>query len=209
MNKFGVGLVDYFRLLKFNLLFYFILAVFGFLTLYSCGENLSKIDDISKIFHFSNIRDFLAKFTLGNSMSKDYYKCIVDDIRNKTSINIQCDYYPKSNYFYLIKDSLAIFETSDENETAPYDSICNNYVNNKRYESPFTSKEMLDINKIKKNTKCNDRHSLCEINLDKIKDDLKSMIFIAISIFLIVALLNLFFSSVFFLLLFILFIFYI
>ena len=178
MNKFGVGLVDYFRLLKFNLLFYLILAIFGFLCLYSCGENFSKIDDISKIFHFSNIRDFLAKFTLGNSISKDYYKCIVDDIRNKTSINIQCDYYPKSNYFYLIKDSLAIFETSEENETAPYDSICNNYVNNKRYESPFISKKMLDINKIKKNTKCNDRHSLCEINLDKIKDDLQSMIFI-------------------------------
>ena len=178
MNKFGVGLVDYFRILKFNLLFYLILGIIGFLSLYSCGENFSKIDDIQKIFHFSNIKDFLAKFTLGNTISKDYYKCQVEDITDKESINIQCDYYPKNNYFYLIKDSLAIFETSKDNETAPYDSICNNYINNIKYESPFKDKKRLDINKIKKITTCNDRHSVCTINLEKIKDDLDSSIFV-------------------------------
>ena len=178
MNKFGVGLVDYFRILKFNLLFYLILGIIGFLSLYSCGENFSKIDDIQKIFHFSNIKDFLAKFTLGNTISKDYYKCQVEDITDKELINIQCDYYPKNNYFYLIKDSLAIFETSKDNETTPYDSICNNYINNIKYESPFKDKKRLDINKIKKITTCNDRHSVCTINLEKIKDDLDSSIFV-------------------------------
>ena len=180
MNKFGVGLVDYFRILKFNLVFYFILAVIGLLSLYSCGENFSKLNDIQKIFHFSNIKDFLTKFTLGNSISKDYYKCQMENIENKESLFLKCDYYPKSNYFYLEKESLVIFETSEESEIKPYDSICNNYVNNKRYESPFLSKKRISINKIKKNTKCNERHSICEINISKIKKDLnlKKMAFV-------------------------------
>ena len=178
MNKFGVGLVDYFRILKLNLLFYLILALIGLLSLYSNGENFSKLDDIQKLFHFSNIRDFVTKFTLANSISKDYYKCQVEDITNINSIVIQCDYYPKNNYFYLIQDSLAIFETSEETDIKTYDNICNNYVNNKRYVSPFSSKKSIDINKIKKITKCNERHSVCEINLEKIKNDLKSMAFV-------------------------------
>ncbi len=177
MNKFGVGLVDYFRILKFNILFYFILAFIGFLSLYSCGENFSKFNDIQRLFHFSNIKDFLTKFTLANSLSKDYYKCQMEDIESKESIIIKCDYYPKNNYFYLVKDSLTIFETSDESEISTYDSICNNYVNNKRYESPFVSKKRIDINTIKKNTKCNKRHSICQIDLTKIKN-LKKMAFV-------------------------------
>ena len=181
MNKFGVGLVDYFRILKFNLLFYLILAIIGFLSLYSCGENFTKLDDIQNIFHFSNIKDFLTKFTLANSISKNYYKCQVEDtsdLTNKKTIDIQCDYYPKSNYFFLEKDSLAIFETSEETDITPYDSICNNYVNNIRYESPFSSSKTIDINKTKKYTTCNTRHSICEIELEKLKDDLLNSTFI-------------------------------
>ena len=151
MNKFGVGLVDYFRILKFNLLFYLILAIIGFLSLYSCGENFTKLDDIQNIFHFSNIKDFLTKFTLANSISKNYYKCQVEDtsdLTNKKTIAFQCDYYPKNNYFFLEPDSLAFFETSEETDIISYDSVCNNYVNNIRYESPFSSSKAIDINKV-------------------------------------------------------------
>ena len=168
MNKFGVGLVDYFRILKLNLLFYFIMALISFLCLYSCGENFMKINDIQKIFHFSGIKDFLTKFTLGNTLSKDYYKCQVEDttdLSNKKLIAMHCDYYPKNNYFFLDKDSLSIFEMSDESDIVPYDSSCNNYINNIRYNSPYLSPEKIDINKIKKYITCNLRHSICTIDL--------------------------------------------
>ena len=178
MNKFGVGLVDYFRILKLNLLFYFILALFAFLSLYSCGENFSKIDDIKKMFNFSSIKDFLVKLSLGNTLSKDYYKCQVENITDINSIAIQCDYYPKNNYFYLVKDSLAIFETSKETDISPYESICNNYVNNMKYDSPFKSSKSIDISTIKKYTSCNSRHSVCTINLEKIKSKLYSLVFV-------------------------------
>ena len=178
MNKFGVGLVDYFRILKLNLLFYFILALFAFLSLYSCGENFSKIDDIKKMFNFSSIKDFLVKLSLGNTLSKDYYKCQVENITDINSIAIQCDYYPKNNYFYLVKDSLAIFETSKETDISTYESICNNYVNNMKYDSPFKSSKSLDISTIKKYTSCNSRHSVCTINLEKIKSKLYSLVFV-------------------------------
>ena len=174
MNKFGVGLVDYFRILKLNLLFYFIMALISFLCLYSCGENFMKINDIQKIFHFSGIKDFLTKFTLGNTLSKDYYKCQVEDttdLSNKKLIAMHCDYYPKNNYFFLDKDSLSIFEMSDESDIVPYDSSCNNYINNIRYNSPYLSPEKIDINKIKKYITCNLRHSICTIDLSKLKKD--------------------------------------
>ena len=174
MNKFGVGLVDYFRILKLNFLFYLILALMGFLCLYSCGENFLKLNDIQKMFHFSDSKDFLTKFTLGNTLSKDYYKCQVEDTSNlstKKTIAMHCDYYPKNNYFFLDKYSLSIFETSDEGEVAPYDSLCNDYINNMRYESPFLNKKKIDINTIKKYITCNLRHSVCVIDLSKLKND--------------------------------------
>lgn len=174
MNKFGVGLVDYFRILKLNCLFYLILAIIGFLCLYSCGENFSKLIDIQRMFHFSNIKDFLTKFTLGNTLSKDYYKCQVEDTSNlssKKEIAMHCDYYPKNNYFFLDQYSLSIFETSEEGEVTPYDSLFNDYKNNIRYESPFLNTKKIDVNKIKKYIKCNLRHSVCVIDLTKLKND--------------------------------------
>ena len=174
MNKFGVGLVDYFRILKLNFLFYLLLAIMGLLCLYSCGENFLKLNDIQRMFHFSDIKDFLTKFTLGNTLSKDYYKCQVEDTSNlstKKTIVMHCDYYPKNNYFFLDKYSLSIFETSDEGELAPYDSLCNNYINNMRYESPFLNSKKIDINTIKNYITCNLRHSVCVIDLSKLKND--------------------------------------
>ena len=181
MNKFGVGLVDYFRILKFNLLFYLFLAFIGFLCLLSCGENFGKIDDIRKMFHFSNIKDFLTKFTLANSISKDYYKCHIEDTSDlliNDKIIMQCDYYTKNNYFFLDTDSIALFETSDETNVIKYNTICNKYVYNVRYTSPFETSKRIDLNKIKNFTKCNERHSVCEIDLTKIKNDLLKSSFI-------------------------------
>ena len=141
MNKFGIGLVDYFRILKVNIAFYLFLAFIAFLCLYSCGENFDKINDIKQIFHYSDVKDFFTKFSLGNIISKDYYRCQMEDtsdIENIKEISLHCDYYQDNNYFYMNKNSILFFETSEETEEIEYgDSICNNYMSNTKYKSPL------------------------------------------------------------------------
>lgn len=181
MNKFGIGLVDYFRILKINILFYLFLAFISFLCLYSCGENFSKINDIERIFHFSSIKDFLTKFSLGNVISKDYYKCQMEDtsdIQNIKEIALHCDYYDKDNYFYMNKNSILFFETSKETDVTYGDTICNNYIINKKYESPFKKSDRISIRSIKKYTKCNERHSVCVINISEFKKKIEASTFI-------------------------------
>ena len=181
MNKFGIGLVDYFRILKINILFYLFLAFISFLCLYSCGENFSKINDIEHIFHFSSIKDFLTKFSLGNVISKDYYKCQMEDTsdnQNIKEIALHCDYYDKDNYFYMNKNSILFFETSKETDVTYGDTICNNYIINKKYESPFKKSDRISIRSIKKYTKCNERHSVCVINISEFKKKIEASTFI-------------------------------
>ena len=181
MNKFGVGLVDYFRLLKINIIFYSFLAFIAFLCLYTCGENFNKLNEIKNIFHFNDVKDFFTKFTLANVISKDYYRCQMEnttDINNIKEISLYCDYYKQDNYFYMNTDSLLFFETSDEKDIDYGDSICNNYISNKKYESPFKSSKGISIRSIKKITTCNERHSVCVIDFSKIKKKLKASTFI-------------------------------
>ena len=181
LNKFGIGLVDYFRILKVNIIFYLILAFFAFLCLYSCGENFDKLNDIKNIFHFNDIKDFFTKLSLGNVISKDYYKCQIEDTSDKNNIkeiSLHCDYYEKDNYFFMNKDSILFFETSDETDVDYGDSICNNYISNKKYESPFKSSGSISAKTIRKITECNERHSVCVINISKIKKYLKKSTFI-------------------------------
>ena len=181
MNKFGVGLVDYFRILKVNIIFYLILALFSFLSLYTFGESFDKLDDVKNIFHFSDVKDFLTKFTLGNVISKDYYRCQIEDTSDKDNINeiaLHCDYYQKDNYFYMNKNSILFFETSDETDITYGDSICNNYISNTKYESPFKDSKTISIGQIRSNTKCNERNSVCVIDVSKFKNKLKASTFI-------------------------------
>ena len=182
MNKFGIGLVDYFRILKVNIFFYLFLAFIAFLCLYSCGENFDKINDIKQIFHYSDVKDFFTKFSLGNIISKDYYRCQMEDtsdIENIKEIALHCDYYQDNNYFYMNKDSILFFETSEETEDIEYgDSICNNYMSNTKYKSPFSDSKSISLRTVKKNTKCNERHSVCVIDISDFKDKIKSSTFI-------------------------------
>ena len=182
MNKFGIGLVDYFRILKVNIAFYLFLAFIAFLCLYSCGENFDKINDIKQIFHYSDVKDFFTKFSLGNIISKDYYRCQMEDtsdIENIKEISLHCDYYQDNNYFYMNKNSILFFETSEETEEIEYgDSICNNYMSNTKYKSPFSDSKSISIRTVKKNTKCNERHSVCVIDISDFKDKIKSSTFI-------------------------------
>ena len=166
-NKFGVGLVDYFRLLKLNIIFYLIIALIGFLNLYSCGESFNKLSDIDKFFGYSNLKDFFMKFTLGNLLLKDYYKCKLEDLTVIKNISLSCEYYEKNNYYYVDKSSLAIFEMSDETISDSYDKVCDNYAFNKKYKSPFTEKSQIKNHMIKKYINCNYRHSVCEIDITK------------------------------------------
>ena len=187
MNKFGVGLVDYFRMLKINIIFYLILAFFAFLSLYACGENFDKINDIKKLYHFSDVKDFFTKLTLGNIISKDYYRCQMVDtsnINNIKTISLHCDYYPTGNYFYMNTDSIISFETSPETDVNYGDTICNNYISNKKYESPFGKSDSINIRKIKKNTECNERHSVCTIDISDFKKKLKKALLLNINVFI-------------------------
>ena len=77
------------------------------------------------------------------------------------------------------KDSILFFETSEETEEVEYgDSICNNYMSNTKYKSPFSDSKSISLRTVKKNTKCNERHSVCVIDISDFKDKIKSSTFI-------------------------------
>ena len=170
-NKFGVGLVDYFRLLKSNIIFYLIIALIGFFALCTCGENLKKLSDVQKFFGYSNLKDFFMKLSFGNILLKEYYKCKLVDETKINNITLTCENYPKNNYYYVDKSSLAIFQISNETVTETYDKVCDNYAINKKYKSPFIRKSQNKNHKIKKYITCNKRHSLCSIDISKYKKD--------------------------------------
>ena len=164
-SRYGIGLGDYFRLLKYNLLFFLIVFLFGVIYY---AINVINYDTVNlnstypdKIFGYSKFKDAAFKLSLGYYRNH-YYMCNLIPIDNIDFIyDYSCETVTNEINEYVNEKSIAKFSFLSGDEEV---ENCHNYAR----DSYIDSKCDISTNITKKNVTCSDDGKHCTINLKNI-----------------------------------------
>ena len=175
-SKFGLGLTDYFRILKNNFIIYLLCCLFGMILLIKNKTfNKNNFKEIKSNFGYFNLYDTFMFLSYGATIYKNYYKC---DLLNFNDENYDEDYIyyltcdneienVKTNTFdnYTIyKTSISLFEINNEEKIENmYDlKYCYDFNRNGRIQG--LKKTIKNYDALYQSTYCEEDHKSCYVN---------------------------------------------
>ena len=173
-SKFGEGLSDYFRLLKINIIYFFLCFIFTLLIFIYCGEDIKKSKkDIKVVFGYSKVKDFLMRYTLSNILINNYNIYDIISIKGKEiKYTFSCPTSIIDNKKYQVyKNSISKCLFFYDNVNIDYiKSKFSNLINYQRYERiKFEGNDLVweNLTGIRESTICEKDFNSCSIDFSK------------------------------------------